>query len=154
MPLPIGRIKTAPEDFVVDEIPAYEPSGQGPHLYLHVKKKGRTTDDVVRAIARALDVPQREIGFAGMKDKVAVTTQWMSIPAKENDAAFEERARALAIARGSAPNPALDGVEVLAVTRHQNKLKPGHLRGNRFAIVVRGVGDVPSAIASFETIGK
>jgi tRNA pseudouridine13 synthase len=138
----VGRIKTRPEDFVVDEIPAYEPSGEGPHLYLHIKKKNKTTDDVVKTIAHALDVPQREIGFAGMKDKVAVTTQWISVPAK--DAAFDERARALEI----------EGVQVLEAKRHQNKLKPGHLRGNRFTIIVRGVTDVPSALSSFETIAK
>src|SRR5687767_11569574 len=97
----VGRIKTSPEDFVVDEIPAYEPSGEGTHLYLHVRKKNRTTDDVVKEIARALEVPPREIGVAGLKDKIAVATQWISVPAR--DASVDERARSLA----------LEGVEIL-----------------------------------------
>ena len=137
---PRGRIKTKPEDFVVDEIPSYEPSGEGSHLYLHLRKRNRTTDDVVKTIARALEVPPREIGVAGMKDKVAVTTQWISVPTTDPD--FDARARALAI----------DGVEILEAKRHGNKLKTGHLRGNRFTIVVRGIADVPAAVSSFQTI--
>ena len=74
LPLPRGRIKTTPEDFLVDEIPAYEPSGQGDHVYVHFRKRGLTTDEAVRSIVRALGVPPRETGVAGMKDKVAVTT--------------------------------------------------------------------------------
>ncbi len=138
----VGRIKTTPEDFVVDEIPAYEPSGEGSHLYLHVRKKNRTTDDVVRAIAKELDVPLREMGVAGLKDKVALATQWISVPAR--DPKIDDRARALA----------LDGVEILEAKRHGNKLKTGHLRGNRFEIIVRGVADVAAALSSFETIGR
>ena len=126
-PRPTGRIKSFPEDFVVDEIPAYEPSGQGDHLYVRLRKRNLTTDDAVRAIARALGAELREVGVAGLKDKVAVTTQWISLLTRAPEA--EARARALEV----------EGIEVLEVARHGNKLRTGHLRGNRFEIVVRGL---------------
>jgi tRNA pseudouridine13 synthase len=118
-----GAVKASPEDFRVDEIPAYAPQGAGPHLWLRVEKRDRTTRDVVRALAHALAVPDREVGYAGMKDRAAVTTQWLSFPvARDPDAA--------ALAG--------EGYRVLEVSRHQNKLRTGHLRGNRFGIAVRG----------------
>ena len=126
-----GRLKASPEDFAVEELPAYEPQGHGPHLWLRVEKRGRTTRDVVRELARALSVAEREAGFAGMKDKAAVTTQWLSFP----------------VARD--PDPAGlagEGWRVLAASRHQNKLRLGHARGNRFAVAVRG-GDPARAAA-------
>jgi tRNA pseudouridine13 synthase len=118
-----GQVKVSPEDFRVDEIPAYLPSGSGPHLYLKIEKRGRTTRDVLRTLARALSVPERDAGYAGLKDREAVTTQWLSFP----------------VARD--PDPAglaAPGLTVLTVSRHQNKLRPGHARANRFEVVVRG----------------
>ena len=73
-----GRLKAAPEDFRVDEVPAYLPCGAGPHLYLRVEKRDRTTRDVLRALALALGVPERDAGYAGLKDRAAVTSQWLS----------------------------------------------------------------------------
>jgi tRNA pseudouridine13 synthase len=125
--LPRGTIKQRPEDFAVEEIPAYEPSGEGPHLYVRFRKTNVTTDDVVRAFARALGVDRRDVGVAGLKDKVGVTTQTISLPAE--DRSIEERAASFA----------MDGVEILERRRHGNKLKTGHLKGNRFTIVVRDV---------------
>ncbi|HVJ89315.1 MAG TPA: tRNA pseudouridine(13) synthase TruD [Labilithrix sp.] len=125
--LPRGTIKNKPEDFVVDEIPAYEPSGEGCHLYVHFRKTNLTTDDAVRAFAQALGVERRDVGVAGLKDKVGVTSQWISVPAA--DASLDDRVAALT----------LPGIEILEHRRHGNKLKTGHLRGNRFAIVVRDV---------------
>ncbi|HET9552268.1 MAG TPA: tRNA pseudouridine(13) synthase TruD [Anaeromyxobacteraceae bacterium] len=133
-----GRLKASPEDFRVDELPAYLPSGAGPHLYLHVEKRGRTTRDVLRALARALGVPDRDAGYAGLKDRAAVTTQWLSFP----------------VARD--PDPASlagDGFRVLAASRHQNKLRPGHARGNAFAVTVRG-GDLGRARACAEALAR
>jgi len=126
-----GTLRASPEDFRVDEIPAYLPSGSGPHLYLRVEKRGRTTRDVLRTLARALSVQERDAGYAGLKDREAVTTQWLSFP----------------LARD--PDPAAlagPGLAVLDVSRHQNKLRPGHVRANRFEVVVRG-GDLESARA-------
>jgi len=131
-----GRVKSSPGDFRVDEIPAYLPQGTGPHLWLRVEKRDRTTRDVARALARALEVPDREVGYAGMKDRAAVTTQWLSFPASRD------------------PDPASlegEGYRVLECSRHQNKLRTGHLRGNRFAIAVRG-GDLDRARACAEAL--
>jgi tRNA pseudouridine13 synthase len=126
-----GALRATPEDFRVDERPAYQPSGSGPHLYLRVEKRGRTTRDVLRQLAMALGVQDRDAGYAGLKDKAAVTTQWLSFP----------------VARD--PDPATlagDGWRVVAASRHQNKLRPGHSRGNAFQVVVRG-GDLARAQA-------
>jgi tRNA pseudouridine13 synthase len=129
-----GTLKVTPEDFRVDEVPAYEPAGTGAHLYLHVEKVGRTTREVVAALARALGVQERDAGYAGLKDRQAVTTQWLSFP----------------VARD--PDPAAlagDGFRVLAASRHGNKLKPGHLRGNTFALrVLGGDRDLAAACAA------
>jgi len=127
-----GTLRTTPEDFQVDEVPAYLPSGAGPHLYLRVEKRGRTTRDALRELARALGVPDRDAGYAGLKDKEAVTTQWLSFPvAKDPDPAALEG----------------PGLRVLEVSRHANKLRAGHVRANRFALAVRG-GDLGRAGAA------
>jgi tRNA pseudouridine13 synthase len=119
-----GRIKTEPEDFVVEEIPAYEPSGQGEFLYLWIEKRSMGAEYFVRQIARRLDLAPGDVGIAGMKDRHAVTRQFVSVPARAEPH--------LAKLEG-------DGIRLLKVSRHGNKLRPGHLRGNRFGILVRGV---------------
>ena len=146
MTLPRGRIKSAPEDFIVEEIPAYEPSGEGTHLFLKFEKKGLTTDAAVRSITKALGIEMRDVGIAGMKDKVAVTTQWVSVPAPPKDPTIEERAKALTI----------DGIRVLDAKRHGNKLKTGHLKGNRFEIIVRDVSAeaLASVLEAMDRFGK
>lgn len=122
-PIP-GQLRVSPEDFQVEEIPAYEPSGQGPHLFVRFRKRGRTTPDAVKAIAQALEVNPRECGYAGLKDRHAVTIQWASFAGSSIEGAL-----------------ALDlpGIEVLSAVPHQNKLRTGHLRGNRFQLLVRDV---------------
>jgi tRNA pseudouridine13 synthase len=131
MPLPRGRIKERPEDFVVEEIPAYEPSGAGGHVFVRFTKTDRTTLDAVRDIARALGCDPRAAGFAGMKDRRAVTTQTISLQAPRGVDAQDlaERARGLTIA----------GISVHEAKPHEHKMKPGHLAGNRFAVALRGV---------------
>lgn len=119
-----GTIGGELEDFRVDEIPAYEPAGEGEHLYVRVEKRGLTTPDLVRSLARAANVSERDIGYAGLKDRRAVTTQWLSLPRT-----------ASAPETWSLP----DAVRVLEASRHVNKLRTGHLRGNRFRIVVVGL---------------
>lgn len=126
--LPFASFKASPEDFVVEEIPAYEPEGLGEHLYVTFTKKGRTTPDAVRDIARLLEVDPQGAGFAGMKDRQATTTQTASFPfplARGGDGEAK-----LAASK-------LEGIEIVSAKRHGNKLKPGHLRGNRFTIVLR-----------------
>jgi len=116
--------KAVPEDFRVDEIPAYLPSGEGEHLFLLVEKAGRDTREVADAVARALAANPRDVGVAGQKDRQAVTTQWISVAGVP-----AERAAGL---EG-------DGFRVLEAKRHGNKLRTGHLRGNAFRVVLRGV---------------
>lgn len=121
-----GRIGDAPEDFVVEEIPAYEPCGEGEHAYVWVEKRLQNTRDVAHHLAKAAGVPDREVGYAGLKDRRAVTRQWFSLPVRSRPP--EE---------WSLP----EGVTVLGVSRHKNKLRTGHLIGNRFVL---GFVDVPS----------
>ncbi|MGA9523546.1 MAG: tRNA pseudouridine(13) synthase TruD, partial [Myxococcaceae bacterium] len=132
-----GLIKATPEDFIVEEVPAYEPSGEGDHLYLWVEKRGRDTAEVARLLARAGGVPEREVGYAGMKDRQGITRQWFSLPA---------------IAEPKLADFAAENVQVLERKRHRNKLRTGHLRGNRFRIRVRDVKDAGAALAAFERL--
>ena len=129
--LPIGLIKLHPEDFVVEELAAYAPTGEGTHVFVRFTKTDLTTIDAGRALARALECEPRDAGFAGMKDKRAVTTQTISLqtPRGTTPAALAERARGLA----------LPGIVVHEATPHGNKMKAGHLAGNRFSLAVRGV---------------
>ena len=129
-----GAFKLVPEDFEVEELPAYLPSGEGEHLYLWVEKRGRDTREVVKALALALEMDEGEVGVAGMKDRQAITRQLVSVPARH-----EARLGAFA----------LEGVSVLWTKRHGNKLRTGHLRGNRFQLRLRGVTDVGAARESF-----
>lgn len=133
MPGTGGVIKESPDDFVVTEIPAYEPCGSGEHVYLTIEKRGITTLEAIRRIARELQVPERDIGYAGMKDSIGVTRQTVSL----------QRVRPEDVAGRN-----LDGVMVLSAVRHGNKLKLGHLKGNRFRIVVRGVNAAAAEIAA------
>lgn len=119
-----GQIKTQPADFEVEEIPAYQPSGAGDHLYLWIEKRGLGAEYFVRQVARRLDIGVAEVGTAGLKDRHAVTRQMVSVPVHV--------AERLGQLDG-------DGIRVLEVSRHTNKLKPGHLHGNRFRILVRDV---------------
>jgi tRNA pseudouridine13 synthase len=132
-----GRIKAELEDFVVEEIPAYEPSGSGDHLYLWIEKRDLGAEYFQRQLARRLNLPPDEIGTAGMKDRRAVTRQWVSVPAR-----VEDRLREL---DG-------DGIRVLDVSRHTNKLRAGHLRANRFVILVRDARNPDAAGPILERI--
>lgn len=135
------RIKRRPEDFVVDEIPLYEASGEGGHTFVRVEKRMRSTEEIVRELARSLEIDRREIGYAGRKDRVAVTRQWFSVPDCEPERACDLVLR--------------DAV-VLEARRHPHKLRTGHLAGNRFEIRVEGVDDeaFAAARAASEVIGR
>ncbi|MGK3993349.1 tRNA pseudouridine(13) synthase TruD [Sorangium sp. So ce1024] len=134
--LPAAVLRSSPADFVVEEIPAYAPSGRGEHVFVTFRKTGRTTPDAVRAIALALGADPGSAGFAGMKDRHAITTQTASfqVPIARDPAPLLEQAE-------------LPGIEILAVARHDHKLKPGHLVGNRFRITLRGVDPAALALA-------
>lgn len=133
-----GRLRTRPEDFRVEELPAYPLSGEGEHLYLHLEKTGHTTAHLLRELGTQLGVRDRDIGAAGLKDRHAVTTQWISVPAK-----YEARLPAFE----------MEGVRVLETRRHGNKLGLGHLRGNRFSVRVReAAGTAELATATLERL--
>ncbi len=121
-----GEIKETPEDFLVAEIPLYLPSGEGEHTYVEIEKRGITTLEAIRRIARAVGLPEREIGYAGMKDAKALTRQTLSVPRTP-----PQQLLALEI----------PGIRFLSAQRHRNKLKMGHLFGNRFRIRVRGTAE-------------
>ena len=118
-----GRIKQTPEDFEVEEIPAYEPSGSGDFLYLWMQKRDMGAEYFVRQVAQRLGIAFGEVGTAGLKDRHAVTRQMVSVPAR---------------AVNRLNDLAGNGIEVLKVGHHGNKLRPGHLRGNRFHVLIRG----------------
>jgi tRNA pseudouridine13 synthase len=128
----VARLRSVPEDFRVEEIPLYRPTGAGDHTFVNVEKRLRTTEDVARALARIAGARARDVGYAGRKDRVAVATQWFSVPGLD-----PERAREID----------LPGVKVLEAVRHPHKLRTGQLRGNRFHIVVRDLDDRACASA-------
>ncbi len=117
-----AAIKRRYEDFQVDEIPAYEPCGEGDHVYFKIEKRGLATMRAVNDIASKLGVPARQIGLAGLKDARAVATQMLSLEHVD-----PQRVEGLVIPR----------IKILSVSRHRNKLKIGHLRGNAFNIKLR-----------------
>ena len=127
-----GQLRAVPEDFVVEEVLAYEPCGIGTHTFIKLRKTGLTTNEAVRRLARALARREDEFGFAGFKDRQAVTTQTVSIEHADSTALEQ-----LDIA----------GIEVLALAKHGNKLKTGHLHGNRFRIRVRNAHEEDTARA-------
>lgn len=114
--------RETPQDFEVEEIPAYLPAGQGEHLYVRVEKTGISTQEVARRLAAAGGVDAREVGFAGRKDVHAVARQTFSLPKKGWAAAQADHGPQF---------------RVLEATPHKNKLQLGHLRGNTFGILLR-----------------
>jgi tRNA pseudouridine13 synthase len=127
------RFRATPEDFDVTELPLYEAAGAGDHLYLWIEKRDRTTEQVAAMLARGAGVPARDVGYAGRKDRRAVARQWFSVPARPG---------------ASEPDLSVEGIRVLASSRHRNKLRTGHLAGNRFRLRLLEVGASEAAAAS------
>ena len=117
-------LRYAPGDFVVEEELGFEPEGTGPHHWLLVRKTSSTTPFAARVLAGRFDVPVRDVGFAGLKDRHAITTQWFTVPA---------HTRAL----GPEPGHVADGVRIVRAARGRKKLRRGVHTGNRFAIALR-----------------
>jgi tRNA pseudouridine13 synthase len=128
-----GRIKAVPEDFVVEEIHAYEPVGEGEHLFLRVEKRDLSAEDLVAHLSRTLRISRNEVGVAGLKDRRAVTRQYISVPATAEPLISQVDS---------------ERVRVLDARRHRNKLRSGHLRGNRFDILVREVAEEAASKAA------
>lgn len=125
-----GLYKQRPDDFRVIEVPAYEPSGEGEHVLFEVEKRGISTHEALARLGRTLGLEPRAIGIAGLKDAQGVTSQWMSVQALPGSGLDPERLLALEV----------KGLAVRSAARHRNKLRVGHLRGNRFELRLRGVG--------------
>jgi tRNA pseudouridine13 synthase len=128
-----GTLKRFNEDFQVTELPLQPPSGAGEHIWLEVEKNGANTGFVAQQLAEAAGVKEWDVGYAGLKDRYAITRQWFSIY----------------LPKGETPDlTTLEHPEfkVLSQSRHVKKLRPGDLAGNRFRIVLREVAGVREAI--------
>ena len=117
-----GVIRRRWEDFRVEEIPLYTPCGSGEHLYITIEKRNRTTLQARNHLARVFEVSPDDVGFAGFKDKRAITTQTFSLPVLSDTKVKDVEEH---------------WIEVKEVQRHKNKIRTGHLEGNRFEILIR-----------------
>ena len=135
-----ASIRGRPEDFRVEESLGFEPTGSGEHLYLQVRKRGANTRWVAEQLACHFGVAQADVGYAGLKDRHALTTQWFSVRDPSGGA--------------SAGSIAITDVEVLRWSRHPRKLRPGSHAGNRFDLILRDI-DVNDALeARLALIGE
>ncbi|MFO0976402.1 MAG: tRNA pseudouridine(13) synthase TruD [Planctomycetaceae bacterium] len=116
------HIRTTVQDFQVEEIPAYELTGSGDHAWLWIEKSGLSSPQMISLLCDTLRFRPSDVGLAGQKDRWALTRQFVSVPGR------------LAAAAGGME---LNGLKVLSVTMHKNKLKTGHLKGNRFILTLR-----------------
>lgn len=130
-----GSYKETPADFEVEEIPLYPCCGSGEHLYLWIEKSGISTTELINRLTHGLRLTENDIGYAGLKDSRALTRQWLSIPAPK---------------QLQLDNLQLHNARILDMQRHTNKLRLGHLAGNRFSIRVRHLGSAAAPLA--ETI--
>ncbi len=136
-----GRIKDRIEDFEVEERPLYEPCGKGEHLYLYIEKRGLSTFDVARELAEIFDVNVRSVSYAGLKDVKSISRQYICVPGGD-ESRLDRRE--------------FEAFRVLHISRHTNKLRTGHLKGNYFRVRVRGVeqGDVSCAREILEILER
>jgi len=118
-----------PTDFCVDEILGFQPDGDGEHLWVQIRKTGLNTREVVDWLVARFAVSARDIGYSGLKDKNAVTTQWFSLPLPLSEEITE-------------PESGHDAIEILHQTRSRKKIRIGSHRQNRFQITLR---DLPAA---------
>ncbi len=124
------HFKQSPRDFVVEELPLYEFSGEGEHLILLVRKKNLSTNEMIGQFARYLGIKNKEIGYAGLKDKHAMTKQYISVHKKHEE---------------SLENFNFEGIKIISKTYHNNKIRIGHLKGNRFYIKIKKVNPTSAA---------
>jgi len=131
-PLTQARLRLQPEDFLVEELMPHTPCGSGEHLWLRVRKRGFNTEQVAKWLARAAGLTRRDVSYAGLKDRHAITTQWFSLQLPGR------------------PDPDLDGlpegIAILTAVRHNRKLKTGALGGNCFTVTLRECAGDPDAV--------
>ena len=137
-----ATLKRLNEDFIVTELPLQLPSGEGEHVWLDIEKNGANTAFVAQQLAEAAGVEERDVGYAGLKDRHAITRQWFSIY----------------LPKGETPDLTLlqhPEFKVLGQSRHLKKLRPGDLHGNRFRIVLRDVsGDRGAIEANLQAVAS
>ena len=138
-----GTIRTRYEDFYVEEIPEMIPTGDGPNVWIWIEKVGRTTLDVVLDIARDLHISRKRMGFAGMKDKKALTRQWICIANMDSEEQF-----------GEVKNLDIYKTDFLKVVRSRKKLRMGQLKGNKFKILIRDLSDINESAAIANNVLK
>ncbi len=119
-----GKIRTINEDFYVEETPESEPSGNGPNTWFFIEKNGRDTLDVVLDVAREMHIDRKRMGFAGMKDKRAVTRQWLCVANSEVGDIEKLKHK-------------LYNVKILKIIPNEKKLRIGQLIGNKFRLLIR-----------------
>ena len=125
-----GTIRNRYEDFYVEEIPQITPSGEGPNVWIWIEKVGRTTLDVLLDISRDLHISRKRMGFGGMKDKKAITRQWICISNMDSEEQFNE---VLDL------KDKIHNTEFLRVVRGRKKLRMGQLIGNKFKILIKDI---------------
>jgi len=133
-PQSTGELRTHFSDFKVCELLPFSPSGEGEHLFIHIRKTGANTVFVARQLAKYFGIKDNLVGYAGLKDRAAVTEQWFGVhlPGKQTY---------------DLSDCLIEGVEILSYKRHNKKLKTGALLGNRFELTLRNVSNKESAIA-------
>lgn len=132
-----AEVRASPEDYVVEEVPLYAPTGAGQHVLFEIEKRGRTTENAKHRLAEAWKLPATAISHAGLKDREAVTRQWLSVEGVDVETvrAYEG-----------------EDLRVLRAARHHNRLQMGHLKGNRFILTLRGVA--PDALGRYQAIAE
>lgn len=142
-PTATGKIKAQPEHFQVKEILGYEFAGSGEHLLVHIRKTGENTSFVANELAKACGVKSKDVSWAGLKDRHAVTEQWLSVHLPKGDTPDF-----------SAFLAQYPSIEILATTRHNKKLRPGELAGNHFTVTLSEVSDVEDVLQRLSVISQ
>lgn len=144
-----GVFKSTCSDFLVDEKPLYPFSGTGQHQIIRIKRENLNTMDVIKQLMNCFNVPETNIGHAGKKDKVSVSTQYFSLDLGRNSNLLETKEKIEAYTKD---------LTVLEITKHENKLKNGHLLGNNFQVILRDLtnpnkADIEKIIGRINTYG-
>ncbi|OAJ95357.1 tRNA pseudouridine(13) synthase TruD [Vibrio bivalvicida] len=142
-PVAKGKLKVEPEHFQVNENLGFDFTGSGEHLMVRIRKTGENTSFVANELAKVCGVKSKDVSWAGLKDRHAVTEQWLSVH----------------LPKGDTPNfsaflTQYPSIEILATDRHNKKLRPGDLVGNEFTLTITEVSDVQDVVSRLESVAK
>ena len=140
-PVATGKLKQLPEHFIVKEVLGFTFTGKGEHLMVKIRKTGENTKYVANELAKFCGVKSKDISWAGLKDRHAITEQWLSVHLPKSDH--------LKFALFEATHP---GVEILEMTRHNKKLRPGDLLGNSFQLIATEVTDMDDVLSRLDKV--